>query len=193
MERKTWEKGIIGVIVFAVLVVIITGVSYAFWTFNKTQSTSNTVKTNCLRLELEDVTDSKINLQETYPITDSDAEKLKPYTFRIKNMCSNGIKYDIKLDVFDNVKLIAPKYVALKFNGGAKTLLNAISTTNTTSTYDDLIVSKTYKLGSDKLPANGSKEYSLNMWIDEAASDTDSMNKILESKINLEAVIDNGD
>ncbi len=189
-NKKKYEKLTLSIIGVVLLIIIITGVSYAFIMFSHTQSTNNVIKTNCLRIAFEDIDNSAINLQEVYPITDEEANNLIPYKFKIINKCDIDINYDIKLDILEDDNLMPLSYVAIKFNGENKQILNTLEEAATTSNYQDLDVYKTYKFKSDSLSANESREYTLNMWIDgDVTATSDSMNKTLRTKVNVDATI----
>ena len=85
MDNKNKIYLSIGVIALIVLVV---GISFALWNVNIAQEGINTITSGCLKLTLTEDTEV-INLGNTYPITDEDAKKLKPYNFTIKNSCNN--------------------------------------------------------------------------------------------------------
>lgn len=100
--NKTQRKKKIGLLIALILliVVIVIGTSYAFWRVNKTQQTSNRIKTDCLDIELSDVTDA-ISLEKTYPISDEEAKSLTPYEFKIKNTCNTKESYSVNLEVME--------------------------------------------------------------------------------------------
>ena len=89
MEKN--KKKIIVVGILLTLLVMI-GTSYAWWTTTATQSGINEIKSDCLELQIQDENDA-ISLPYAYPLTDEDAAKLKPFTFKVKNNCNTSVNY----------------------------------------------------------------------------------------------------
>ena len=62
--------------VFASIILLI-GISYAYWQFVVNQTGNNRVSSTCLSISLEDVT-SEIRMENAYPITDEEGMETTP-------------------------------------------------------------------------------------------------------------------
>lgn len=91
---------IIGVLL-AISVVI--GASYASWIVTRTQTLSNTIKSDCFNVSFTE--ENNIALQNAYPLYDEDGKKLTPYTFTLTNTCSSYAAYEIQLEVLQSSTL----------------------------------------------------------------------------------------
>ena len=93
MTQKRWI--VIGISTFIILMI---GVSYAYWHVTKSQEETNQIASGCLDIEL--VSNSKeIKLENAYPILNSEGVKLSPYTFTITNTCSIFARYELTLNI----------------------------------------------------------------------------------------------
>ena len=66
---------LIGVLIFIFVMVIFTGISYAYWQKNYSQNSTNKIKSGCFSFTLAD--ENQINLTNTYPMSENDAMKNK--------------------------------------------------------------------------------------------------------------------
>ena len=92
MKKKTIMIAIIILLVLSVAI----GISYAYWVLNLNQDSKNIVSTKCLNITFTE--GDAINLQKTYPMDDEEGSKLTPYTFTLKNECSDKANYQINLE-----------------------------------------------------------------------------------------------
>jgi hypothetical protein len=184
------------VVVGALLVcAIMVGISYAFWTSTSTQSTTNNIFTSCLKIEMADSGDSAISLQNAYPLTDTEAESLTPYTFTVTNKCSNSIMYDLSLEIMEvkdtegNDKTLDSQYVATSFNGGVKKLLSNYDSITPTYSDSDYTASEARSLATNvSIEAKATETYTLKVWLNDSVTISDPVqNKTFISKINVTA------
>ena len=84
-ENKKKKIEIIAIVVIGIILITI-GISYAIWIITKEQTNENIVSTSCLDVTIENEEDS-ISLKNTFPITDEEGLRSKPYKFSIKNNC----------------------------------------------------------------------------------------------------------
>jgi len=169
-------------IVLAVLIGIVSiiGISYAYWMLSLTQTDKNTLASACFSIEFTDADD--INLQNAYPISDSEGEALTPYTFTITNKCNDYASYQVNLEVL-NTTTLNTNYVKTKFNNNISLLKDYEVVTKT---LEDATTS--YKLLTGELDKNESVTYDLRLWLDyDTPASDDSMNKLFTSKITITA------
>ena len=83
-------------------VLLIVGITYAYWILTRQQEGTNVVNTACLSVDIESESDD-ITLDKTYPILDSEGRKLKPYKFSVHNKCSDMATYQINLESLSTV------------------------------------------------------------------------------------------
>ena len=96
-QKKLWLiMGIIG------MVLVVTGMSYALWTFVFLEKKENVVISDCFRIKLEEDTSSDIKLENMYPMNELEGIRLKPYTFSIENVCTSNANYQIIVEVLEN-------------------------------------------------------------------------------------------
>ena len=147
------------------------------------KTTNNyTITTGCLNIELNNK--NPITLENAYPITDADGEKLVPYEFTLTNTCDTLVKYQINLEVLNTTSL-NNEYVKVKFQDRNANLLTSNNTV--VKVLDNASIS--YNLEEGVLAKKGSKTFNLRLWLNETTPATnDAMNKTFESKIVVNTV-----
>lgn len=196
MEEKNENKKInnqalfiFGGIVLSIAVVVI-GISYAWWSFSTSQQSVNKITSDCLKIEFTD--ENPINLTNAYPITDTEASRLTPYTFTIKNVCNLTINYIANLEVMNSTNRLSSGYIDLQVDSNPFKLLNTYTAADKSyyspKTGETYTVAEKYVVGTGTLAANASKSYSLKLWIDEDVTiNDDAMNKTFISKVTAMA------
>ena len=195
---------LIGVLVFIFIMVIFTGVTYAYWQKNYVQKEANKIKSGCFSFELTDA--NSISLTNTYPMSETDAMKSKPYTFTITNNCSIDMYYNVTLnttgssdlDNYLNYKLVDEKSntVGPKIIGSTKKYdeyNNYTYTDENNNTYDILnsyiltsgsLTKATMNSDNSAVVTKGqSKKYKLYIWMDESVEDLSTMGKSFTGKV----------
>lgn len=125
--------------VMLLVVVLLSGVSYAVFTSFSSQTDANTLAASCMDLDFNG--QNEINLTNTYPVKDGEALESTPYTFTIKNKCDNYIEYYVIASVINTSNLLDSKYVKVSLLGDNDltsspiTDLEAISTPQSLSEY----------------------------------------------------------
>ena len=178
------SKKKIGLVILSLCLIgiVAIGISYAWWRFTAIQDKTNVGISKCLKLELSNESDA-INLNNTYPITDEEGRKLTPYTFTLTNTCTLSAEYKLNMEMLEGTTLNS-KYVAVMVNNGAIKLL---------STYDESTTSidgstESRILDTGILGPNGSKDYSVSLWMDKSVTlEDDVKNKVFKSKIVVNA------
>ena len=159
------------------------GISYAWWRLSFVQDKANTAVSKCLKLELANQA-NEINLTNMYPITDEEGRKLTPYTFTLKNTCSVSAKYSLNMEMLEGTTLNS-NYLAVLVNNKDIKLLSSYNTA--TTVVKGSTESRTLDTGT--LTPNGSKDYSISLWMDKSVTlSDDSQNKVFKSKVVIDAV-----
>ena len=159
------------------------GISYAWWRLSFVQDKVNTAVSKCLKLELANQS-NEINLTNMYPISDEEGRALTPLTFTLKNTCSMSAKYTLNLEMLEGTTLNS-NYLAVLVN---KKDIKLLSSYNTATT---VIAGSTESrtLDTGILAPNGSKDYSISIWMDKSVTlSDDAQNKVFKSKVVVDAV-----
>ena len=187
-NKKTGRQKKILIITGIIFCICLTiGVSYAWWTSSASQLTENVIGSDCLRLEITDETGA-IKLEKSYPITDTEADMLTPYTFSVKNTCGTNINYDVELDIMETSSPLRSEYIAVSFDGAPKKMLSTVTSVTPSYNKSDYRAVEGRRLASGSLPANETKSYTIKLWMDEHVTvEDDAMNKQFISKIVVNA------
>ena len=175
MQRKS-KLNLIILGLFIILASI--GLSYAYWKFSLTGDKSNNITSGCFNLEMTNQKD-EINLGSTYPITDEEGLKLKPFSFTLKNTCTIFAHYYVNLEMLEGTTLDS-RWVATKVNSDAITTLDQYKTTTTAISGS----TESRTIAEGYLGSGDSVDYTLSLWMDEDATiNDDVMNKVFKSKV----------
>ena len=182
MEQKK-KYMLIGVIGTLILLI---GVSYAYWRLTLTQTGTNQIASSCFSITLTNEQNA-INLQKAYPILDEEGKKLTPYTFTITNNCDTFASYSVNLELLNTVleeNRLSSGFVKVMLDENTPTVLN--TNTSVEPTLDNAY--EAYELATGYLDKNEEVTYNLRLWIDQDVTiEDDAMNKQLESKITITA------
>ena len=173
-------------LVFGIICVVgllVVGISYAWWRLSFVQDKANTAVSKCLKLELANQS-NEINLTNMYPISDEEGRALTPFTFTLKNTCSMSAKYTLNLEMLEGTTLNS-NYLAVLVNNKDIKLLSSYNTA--TTVVKGSTESRTLDTGI--LTPNGSKDYSISLWMDKSVTlSDDAQNKVFKSKVVVDAV-----
>jgi hypothetical protein len=184
-NRNSGEKKLLIVITILLALCIGIGISYAYWLSRVTQTTINAVSNDCLKITLTDA--NPIKLEKAYPISDSEAKELTPYTFTIKNTCNTSITYDVTLEIMQNDKRLVSEYIALQVDDEDKKILSNYTSVEPTYSDDEYTAVEARNIKEGTLNGNESVTYNIRLWMDESVTSEDSMNKFFTSKISVVA------
>ena len=182
MRDKLINKKFV-IIAIALVFLLTIGFSYAWWRLSFAQDKANTAVSTCFKLELANQA-NEINLTNMYPITDEEGRKLTPYTFTLKNTCSVSAKYNLNMEMLEGTTMNS-NYLAVLVNNKDIKLLSSYNTATT------VIAGSTESrtLDTGILAPNGSKDYSISLWMDESVTlSDDAQNKVFKSKVIVDAV-----
>lgn len=106
---KNRDKFIILSIPVLLLMIVSIGTTYSLWTVSGQQSSINEISVGCFNVSFSET--GKINLLNTYPISDAKASTITPtYSFTITNTCDVTDSYQVNLETMSNSTL-NPKWV----------------------------------------------------------------------------------
>ena len=180
MKNKKTKIAIISVV--ALLLVLI-GVTYAYWLVTKPQTNNNIISSACLDITLDNEAND-ISLSSQYPMNDEEGMKLVPYTFTVTNNCNTSIDYQVALEsVGDAEKSISSSALKVAIDNNIKRYIDFSEATSTLyNTYESriLLVGTLHSSGSTKDRVT----HYLRIWIDENAPISES-NKVYQSKITV--------
>ena len=170
MKKRYWVlASVTGV--FLLLI----GISYALWNAMFYQTDENLVTTDCFKITFEEESNSNILLNTSYPLSEKEGMSLKPYHFRIENVCNSIGNYDINMEIMEN-STMPSNAIRAKLNDRASLLL--------TQEVNPSVGVSAYKMGSGVLKPNESHEYDLRIWMDENAS-VEASNKSFVGKVSV--------
>ena len=156
--------------------------SYALWVFNVSQESTNIVNSDCFEITFSD--SNPITLQSSFPITDTQTSKIKPYEFTISNVCNHAMDYSINLETL-NTSTLDPSNIRAR-----------LSSTTAVSYGDNNLVepllsnaSSAIKLKEDILAPNTTKVFKLKIWIKEDAISSEIENKTYASKVTVRGTL----
>ena len=173
------KKSKISIFIIGLVIVLTSiGLSYAYWKTTIMGDKGNNVTSGCFNVEMINQKD-EITLGSTFPITDAEGLKLKPFSFTLKNTCTIFAHYYVNMEMLEGTTLNS-KFVAVRVNNEAINTLDTYKVANTTinSSTESRTIAEGY-LGADE-----EVDYTVSFWMDEDATiDDDVMNKIFKSKI----------
>ena len=191
-KKKSKKKKVTIALLFVLAIVLVVGTSYALWQLTLTQTDINKIATGCLNMSLTDK--NSINLENAYPLSNEEAEKLTPYTFVIENTCSANVDYYVNLeDITSATKKISKMYLALQLK---KEGLEIKADTLEDDIQDESLVLNNAiggkRLYEGSLLPLGKARFDLKIWLAESTPPVEEvMNASYESKVTVTGVYSN--
>ncbi len=169
-----------------ITIICIIGVSFAWFRLYLSQSENNTLASRtCFNTTLTEET-SKIALTDEFPIVDEKGLKKTPFTFTVKNNCSGYVKMYITIDstyrTSTSSSYLKDNYIKVNLSPKGTTDNNSVILGKQSLTDLDNN-SKGYILLSTGLKAKEEKSYDLRIWMDEAVTAEQGLNKSWSGKI----------
>ena len=189
MEDKNIEKNKSRLKIYyslLITIICIIGVSFAWFRLYLSQTENNTLASRtCFNTTLTEET-SKIALTDEFPIVDEKGLKKTPFTFTVKNNCSSYVKMYITIDstyrTSTSSSYLKDNYIKVNLSPKGTTDNNSVILGKQSLTDLDNN-SKGYILISTGLKANEEKSYDLRIWMDEAVTVEQGLNKAWSGKI----------
>ena len=167
-----------------IVVVCLIGVTYAFFTLYLRQSEENTITSlSCFSTTFTEETNA-ISLEKTYAVTEDEGMSYSPFTFKIKNNCTDTIYAYITIDSLNEGTSTNLDSSHVRYNLSTKGTTDGISATLKPSSTKKLenghngFVIKTLALGS-----NEELEYDLRLWVDEATTASEGLSKTWSGQV----------
>ena len=154
---KDKKNKIMMLVILIVLIILIIALSYAAFRFTGLGQRENVVTLGTLELTLNE--GNTINLEDTYPLTDSEGLALDGYSFTLENTGTAAVDYVIYLD---NVEISSPdvklddKYLKYSFDKN--------SSTGTAEYLESLGVDGSRILDQGTLDSSEENSYVLRVW-----------------------------
>ena len=189
IEKEKKKRTILYGLLVTVLVLI--GVTYAYYRITKTQTNSNVIGTRtCLDTTLTEET-SEIVLSDAFPISDEDGLKQTPFTFTLTNNCDSYVKVTIALvseyRTSTNTAYLKDNYVKSNLstkgtNDGSSVILSTLSLGEVDTNTEG------YVLKTTGLKNKEAKSFDLRLWLDSETTNEQGLNKTWKGKIVVSVV-----
>ena len=189
IEKEKKKRTILYGLLVTVLVLI--GVTYAYYRITKTQTNSNVIGTRtCLDTTLTEET-SEIVLSDAFPISDEDGLKQSPFTFTLTNNCDSYVKVTIALvseyRTSTNTAYLKDNYVKTNLstkgtNDGSSVILSTLSLGEVDTNTEG------YVLKTTGLKNKEAKSFDLRLWLDSETTNEQGLNKTWKGKIVVSVV-----
>ena len=189
IEKEKKKRTILYGLLVTVLVLI--GVTYAYYRITKTQTNSNVIGTRtCLDTTLTEET-SEIVLSDAFPISDEDGLKQSPFTFTLTNNCDSYVKVTIALvseyRTSTSTSYLKDNYVKSNLstkgtNDGSSVILSTLSLGEVDTNTEGYILKTT------GLKNKEAKSFDLRLWLDSETTNEQGLNKTWKGKIVVSIV-----
>ena len=162
---------------------LIAGTTYAIFKASASQATQNDITTlNCFEIEYSDVTDA-IALTNDYPISDAEGLERSPYTFKIKNKCTQLLNVQIGVETLSTSQIqpnLIKGVITIKRETptSAKLLSAGIPGTPVNG-------GTNYILLEDTIYGSQEKEYDLRLWFTESMTKEQGSGKTYQGKVTV--------
>ena len=183
MKEQHNQKKLSIYVTLLIVVICLFGISFALFKFNASQATQNDITTlNCFEVEYSDVTDA-ISITNDYPISDAEGLKRTPYTFKIKNKCSQLLSVQIGVETLSTSQIEPTLIKGVITKKGetptsAKLLSAGIPGT-------PLNGGTNYILLEDIIYGSQEKKYDLRLWFTESMTKEQGSGKTYQGKVTV--------
>ena len=179
------KKTVITVTSIVAILLVIIGVTYAYWLVTKTQTNQNVISSGCLDISLTGEKND-IELTDQFPMSDEDGMKLTPYEFTVTNNCNTSVDYQVNLEsIGDSTNAIKASAIKVALNDEIKLLTAGGNAEPTVSgAYESNMILYGTLAGSSEETEDDTITYELRIWIDENAPISEQ-NKTFQSKISV--------
>ena len=182
----------------AIVIIAATSVTYAYLSYNATQTDENILTTSCFNISYSDSNSISLNSNGNYayPMSEERANKLTPYSFTITNTCTttnstDPINYVVTLNTLNSspstIELSKLRYrldmTTPTATTGTSTLMSEAAPYDLSSSIKSAEgINTSYNLVEGTLAPGASVTYNLRLWIDEAAGN-EVMNQTFNGRI----------
>ena len=179
------KKTVITVISIVAVLLVIIGVTYAYWLVTKTQTNQNVISSGCLDISLTGEKND-ITLTDQFPLSDEDGMELTPYEFTVTNNCTTSVDYQVNLEsIGEEATAIKASAIKVALNDEIKQLTTGGNVEPTLSeAYESNMILYGTLAGSSEETEEDTVTYELRIWID-ADAPISEQNKTFQSKISV--------
>ena len=190
---RSGYKITLGILTIMILVTITIGTSYSYYSVASEQTNPNEITTTCFDVSFREGPNGSIKLNATYPMSETSANNLTPYSFTITNTCTttnstDPINYVVTLNTLNaspsNIELSKLRYrldmTTPTATTGTSTLMSEAAPYDLSSSIKSAEgINTSYNLLEGTLAPGASVTYNLRLWIDEAAG-----NEVMKQTFN---------
>lgn len=183
MKEQHNQKKLAIYVTLLIVVICLFGISFALFKFNASQATQNDITTlNCFEVEYSDVTDA-ITITNDFPISDAEGLKRTPYTFKIKNKCSQLLNVQIGVETLSTSQ-IQPNLIkgVITKKGETPTSAKLLSAGIPGTPVNG---GTNYILLEDTIYGSQEKEYDLRLWFTESMTKEQGSGKTYQGKVTV--------
>ena len=90
---------VISVILLMILIIFLVGRSFGFFQYIKKGEKINLITISGIETKILSTDDNVLNLENAYPISDSDGLSLTPFVFSMTNTSSRNLSYTMKIEM----------------------------------------------------------------------------------------------
>lgn len=199
MNRKT-QLVVLSVLAVLIVICLSLGVTRAFLLNAEVGETDTDVSFGlCARVALSD-TDTSININNAYPMTRTRALTTTPYTFTVKNTCTDAYQIDLYLGNLNTNTLTADKIHYIITYANTKVVVIEGMLSEVSDQIDSLTeqekndynvgvggaINHAYKINDLVLDASSEMSYDLYLYVDESV--IDSMDKTFVAGLGAKAI-----
>jgi hypothetical protein len=183
--QKKFRNKIILYISLLLVVLLIIGVSYAYFQKTLGQTTTNTINTlTCFSTSITDAT-SALNLTGEYPIPDDEGLQKDPYTFSVTNNCNQYLTIEIGLETLTTSTIDSSHIKASIVDLGVTPTSASLLTSNPAGTPAN--GGSAYVLYTSAVNPNSSKSFDLRIWLDYNTTAAEASGKVYHGKVVVTA------
>ena len=182
--KNVSNKKIVIISAITMIVILIIGFTYAYWTRNFTQTGTNINKYNCFNVSFKEKQEG-VTLENQYPISDEEGMQQEAYEVEITNTCDTVASYNVVLNKMQTTT-VKDEYIKIGINEEIKKLSEP---TTVESAVENANYGKIIKTGI--LGGKESTTISIRSWMDIETPEIEGANKIFENKITIESAAGN--
>ena len=181
LDKKNKRKLLI--LTILLVVILASGVSYAYYLFGISQENENIVSSSCFKLTYKDKDD--IKLDNAIPVEESYAINEMPYEFTVKNVCNTATSYQVNLETL-NSSTLDTIYIRSKLDEDNSYILGELGNV---TTFVNNNVKESRKLINGTLLKDEEITFKLRVWLDKETTLEEANAKIDEPSISTATLI----
>ena len=185
LDKKNKRKLLI--LTILLVVILASGVSYAYYLFGISQENENIVSSSCFKLTYKDKDD--IKLDNAIPVEESYAINEMPYEFTVKNVCNTATSYQVNLETL-NSSTLDTIYIRSKLDEDNSYILGELGNV---TTFVNNNVKESRKLINGTLLKDEEITFKLRVWLDKETTLEEANAKSWSGKVVVVGTINKYD